>query len=259
MAEYAVIEDSFNTNEFHNLDSILDRAIVAYEAAAFTFAKDAIADANTRQWYMKNIKRVSSTVKTAVTNGEISVKEGAEFCNKLRNSIMEEARAMTSVQGRKYVESKKKSGLSLETLEKYYGEGLFKQKFSDLTPKQKDEVYKTIIDASGRDRPKFTSATKKMKIMGRVCILVTGVLAVQAVYSAENRPKETIRQGAIIGGGAVGGAAGGLAASAFCGPGAWVCAIGFILLGGISGGFIADKAVDIYDEELEEFTRWMAE
>jgi hypothetical protein len=259
MSEYVTIEEAFKLYETHNLDDIMDRAIVAYEAAALTFAKDAIADANTRQWYMSNIKRVSGTIKIAVVNGEITVQEGAKFCNTLRNAIMEEARVITSVQGRKYAVNKKPSGPSLEDLEKKYSARLFEQKFSELTPNEQKKIYQTIVESAGRDDAKISSGTKSMRVAGKVCIVVTGLLAVRAVYYAENKEKESIKQGAIIGGGAAGGYLGGLAASAVCGPGAWVCAIGWILAGSTAGGFLADATVDSIDEELEEFTKWMAE
>ncbi|WP_202948749.1 hypothetical protein, partial [Chromobacterium haemolyticum] len=76
------------------------------------------------------------------------------------------------------------------------------------------------------------------------------------VATAENKKKETIKQGAIIGGGMLGGTAAGLAVSTLCGPGAPFCAIAVILAGSVAGGALSEAAVDSLDEELEEFTNW---
>jgi hypothetical protein len=49
---------------------------------------------------------------------------------------------------------------------------------------------------------------------------------------------------------------GGGAVIALCAGAAPVCTIALLLAGGASGGWLASKGVDLYDDELEEFTRW---
>jgi hypothetical protein len=255
--ELLTIDEAFRVFDTHKLDPVLDKAIKTFEATAISFSLHAIEDAATREWYMSNIKRISSEVKIAAAKGEITVRDGAKYCNELRNSIMAEARALSSPHGERIATAKKPTGLTLEQLEKKYSYVDFKKSFNELTPTEQKKVYHSIIEAAGRDDPKFSAATKRMRAAGKVCIVITALIAVHAVYHAENKPKEAIKQGTIIGGGVTGGALGGLGASLVCGPKAWICAIGIIFIGGATGGYIANEVVDSLDDELEEFTQWM--
>ena len=87
-------------------------------------------------------------------------------------------------------------------------------------------------------------------------IVVTIAYAAYEISNADNKAKETIKQGASIGGGIAGTALAGLAVSAVCGPGAPVCAIALLIAGGIAGGLAASAVTDYFDDELEEFTKW---
>ncbi|MGE5385429.1 MAG: hypothetical protein ACM3SV_06005 [Betaproteobacteria bacterium] len=247
---------TYSVNQRHELDGLLQKSIEAFEAAASRFATDCIKDANVRQAYMTNIKRISREVIAEVERGAITVKEGAEFCHQMRNKIMEEARVVTSAQGRSFAESLKKEGKTLENLLDAYSKKLFKRPFSALSEVEKNKVYYSVIESAGRDRASVTVATKRLRVIGKVGLLVTATLAVHSVAIADNKPKEAVRQGAIIGGGLAGGWLAGLAVSAICGPGAPICAVAVVLVGGIAGGLAAESAVDAFDDELEEFTRW---
>lgn len=247
---------SYPVNQRHDLDGPLQKSIEAFEAAASRFAADCIKDANVRQGYMTNIKRISSEVVAEVRRGAITTKEGAEFCNQMRNKIMEEARAVTSAQGRAYAESLKKEGKTLQKLLDEYSQKLFKRPFSSLSEAEKNKVHYSVIESAGRDRASVTAATKRLRIIGKVGLLVTAALAVHAVATADNKPKEAMKQGTVIGGGLVGGWLAGFGISAFCGPGAPICAVAVVLVGSIAGGMVAGSVVDAFDDELEEFTRW---
>lgn len=50
----------------HTLDGVLQQAIDSFEPAASRFTTDFIKDANARQMYSKNIKRISDAVKEDV-------------------------------------------------------------------------------------------------------------------------------------------------------------------------------------------------
>ncbi len=91
--------------------------------------------------------------------------------------------------------------------------------------------------------------------MGKVGILVTAAFATYEILNADNRIKETARQGMIIGGGAAGGFLAGLGVSLICGPGA-PCAIAVVLAGSAAGGIAGSLAADTLDDELEEFSKW---
>jgi hypothetical protein len=86
--------------------------------------------------------------------------------------------------------------------------------------------------------------------------LVTAALATYQILNAENKIKETARQGLIVGGGAAGGLLAGLGVSALCGPGAPICAFAVVIVGTIAGGVAGGTVADSLDEELEEFSHW---
>lgn len=245
-------------NQEHEIEpKVLDNAIEAFEAAAAKFSRDAITDANVRINYTKNIKRISEEVRALVNSKSITVKEGATFCNEMRNKIMMEVRAVTSPQGRAVAQKMKGEGKSLEYLmNKYAGDKYGGKKFSQLTQVQKNAVLYEIIEASGRDNAKFSATTRRLQIIGKVGLLLTGVLATHAIIYADNKPKEAIRQGLGIGGGIFGGFLAGLALSSICGPGAPFCAVAVVLAGSISGGIAGTYVADTLDDEIEEFSRW---
>jgi hypothetical protein len=231
-------------------------AIAGMEGVAVRFSADAISDAKIRTSYMNNIKRMSIETKAEVTAGKISAREGVEFCQEMRNRIMLEHRKFTSAQGLAFAERKKKLPPTLqETLDKYAlrAENI---EYNKLTVEQKNKVHYEILESSGRDNAPVTHGTKKMRIMGKVGILITATFAVYEIMNADNKVKETARQGIIIGGGAAGGGLAGLTVSAFCGPGALVCAVAIVLAGSIAGGIAGSLAADSLDEELEEFSKW---
>lgn len=88
-------------------------------------------------------------------------------------------------------------------------------------------------------------------------VVVTAILAVQAIVAAEDKPAETARQGILIGGGMAGGAvAEALFVAPSCGPGAVVCAVAIVPLGSLAGSLAAESLMRTADEELEEFAKW---
>ena len=158
---------------------------------------------------------------------------------------------------------KKKDGRTLKWLLDRYSNDLFKKSYESLSAAEQKKVHYTILEAAGRYDAKFTQGTKKMMIMGKLGVLVTAALATYQILNAENKPKETARQGIIVGGGALGGVLAGLGGvlaglgvSALCGPGAPICAIAVVLVGSVAGGVAGGAVADSLDEELEEFSHW---
>ena len=252
-----IIRGSYPVNKEHKLtDSVLQQAIDSYEAAAIRFSMDAIKDAKVRQSYMSNIRRISEQVKKEVAARNCTVKEGAEFCNEMRNKIMAEHRKFSSAQGRAFTEKQKPKGLNMQKAINMYSKDKFSKPFSSLSQSEKNAVYYEIIESSARDNVTFTAKTKKLKIMGKVGILVTGALAAYEIVNADNKPKETVRLGLILSGGAVGGLMAGLGVSSICGAGAPICAMAVVLLGSVGGGLIGEAVANTFDEELEEFSKW---
>jgi hypothetical protein len=236
--------------------SPLDIAIAAMEGAATRFAMDAINDANVRASYMSNISRISKQAKLDALVGKVSLLEAVEYCYEMRNKIMVEHRKYTSVQGLAKAEKLKNVPPTQVKLFDKYAQKKFELKYELLTQHQKSQIHYEIIESSGRDNAAVSKGTQRMRIMGKVGILVTATLATYEILNADNKAKESARQGIIIGGGAVGGFLAGLGVSALCGPGAPVCALAVILVGSAAGGVAGSYAADALDEELEEFSHW---
>jgi polyhydroxyalkanoate synthesis regulator phasin len=249
-------DGAFAFNRNHDLDSVLQKAIDSFEATALRFSVDAISDAKAREAYQRNSKRLSDEVLAAVKKGEMTVKEGAEFCQQMRNQIMEEIRVISSPQGRAYAERMKPEGRTLEYYLKKYSKEIFDRPYSELTAAEQSKVHYAIVESAGRPNVKVNAKIKRIRVMGKVFIVVTAAFAAYSIGNAENKAKEIIKQGSVIGGGFAGGAAGGVAAGAVCGPGAVVCTVAIVLIGSIVGGLGAGAVVDSIDDELEEFTKW---
>ncbi|HGN9372041.1 TPA: hypothetical protein ACK11E_002048 [Citrobacter pasteurii] len=255
--DYMIIKGLYKSGQEHELEShVLDNAIAGLEGTAIKFSIDAINDANVRASYTSNIKRVTSEVKEMVKARKITVKEASEFCYEMRNKIMEEHRKYTSSTGLSFAEKHKKTPPKLDELYNKYAFKKFNSSFRKLTAQQKNTIHYEIIESSARDNPKFTASNKRLKVMGKVGVLITASLATYEILNAENKPKESIKQGVQIGGGVAGGWLAGLAVAPLCGPGAPVCAIALVLLGSAAGGIVGSVVADSLDEEIEEFTTW---
>lgn len=257
MTEPYLVTGSYIIQREHALqDSPLDRAIELMEGAALRFSLDAISDEKVRASYMSNIKRMSQQTLKDVKAGKITAHEGVVFSHEMRNKIMLEHRKFTSAQGLAIVQKKKPDGRTLASLFDRYAQQLFKKKYEALTQTEKTKIHYTILEAAGRDDASVTKGTQKMRMMGKIGILVTAALATYEILNADNKVKETARQGLIIGGGAAGGLLAGLGISALCGPGAPFCAIAVVLVGSIAGGVAGSTVADVLDDELEEFSHW---
>jgi hypothetical protein len=257
MTEPYIVTGSYVVQREHALqDSPLDRALELMEGSALRFSLDAISDEKTRASYIKNIQRMSQQTRDDVKAGKITAQEGVKFSHEMRNKIMVEHRKFTSAQGLAIAQRKKKGGTELKTLLNMYSENLFQKGYDSLSEVEKKKVHYTILESSGRDNAKFSAGTKKMLIMGKLGVVVTAALATYQILNAENKPKEAARQGIIVGAGAFGGILAGLGVSAFCGPGAPICAIAVVFAGTVAGGVAGEAVATSLDEELEEFTHW---
>jgi hypothetical protein len=248
---------NYLARENHSVDAeVLERALESFEGVAVKFSSDFIEDARQRDNYNRNVKRVKAEVLKQVANGSISAKEGAEFCYEMRNKIMTETRARTSVAGRAVAEREKVISPALEKLLDEKSGRKFGKRFNALGPRQKSTVHYEIIESSARPNTKFNIRNKMLRTIGKVLIVVTVAYVVYDVVNAQNKVKEVIKQGAVMAGGLSGTILAGSAASLVCGPGAPVCAVALLIGGGIAAGWVASEVVELFDDELEEFTRW---
>ncbi|POF40533.1 hypothetical protein B0D71_18820 [Pseudomonas laurylsulfativorans] len=237
-------------------DDTLEKAIESFEGAALKFSADFISDARQRDNYNRNVSRVKDEVLTQVKSGKVSVKEAAEFCYEMRNKIMIEVRAKTSTHGLSIAERKKMISKALEDLLDSKAIDKFGKRFVDLEVRQKTSIHYEIIESSARPNAQYNTRNRVLRVAGKVLIVVTITYAAYEIANAENKSKEVIKQGAVIGGGVVGTILAGSAVIAVCGPGAPVCTIALLLAGGTSFSWLASSAVIFFDEELDEFTKW---
>ncbi|MFL1513271.1 hypothetical protein [Pseudomonas prosekii] len=257
MTEPMLITGSYILKREHDLHSSpLEMAIAGMEGAAARFATDAIKDANTRLKYQSKIQQMSRLVEAEVLAGNVTAKEGVAYCQERRNNIMSEHRRFTSAQGVAVAEYIKLNGPTLQTTLDKYAHSLFKKDFDLLTEAEKSKVHYLILKKSGVANVKVTGGTKKMNLVGKVAWIVTAAFAASEIYRADNKTKETARQGIILSGGAAGGAVAGMGVSLLCGPAAPVCAIAVVFAGTVVGGILGDYVADSFDEELEEFLTW---
>lgn len=132
--------------------------------------------------------------------------------------------------------------------------------FNDLSSTGKNRVYYSIMRSAGNANPTITSQMKVIGALGTVFVVITVVYAGKEIYYAENKEKESIRQGTTIIAGMATGAATTVAVSApaeaACGPAAPLCVFLAGLVGSAIGGWGAYKLLEAYDAEIEEFTTW---
>jgi len=251
-------ESKYNTNMEHPLDGtqILAAAKNSFESAAIKFSIDAISGANIRVRYINGIKRMSQMIQSEVDSGKISVRDGANFCNEMRNQILLETRKISSPQAKAYAELKKPNGPNLsESLDKY-SVRLFKKPFSELTESEKDKASYAVIESSSRNQISISTATQRLRIAGKVGILITAAIAVHTILTANDKLSEAARQGTVIQGGVLGAYLAGLAVSSICGPGAPFCAIAVVIIGTTASSVVTESALDIYTDEIKEFRTW---
>lgn len=253
----AVINGPFQTKQEHSLASnILKDARNALVAAGTYFSATAISDAAVRVRYDSGIRRMSEMVQSEVDSGKITAAEGAQFCQQMRNQIMEETRKVTSTWGLASAQNTKGQGLSLEKILDRYSDRKFSKPFAALTDAEKDQVYYAAIEAAGRSNAKVNAKTARLRNSGKVGLLITGTLAAYAISKADDKVTETARQGTVIEGGLIGTALAGLTVGAICGPGAPVCAIAVLIIGATAASTLTDVGYDYYLDELKEFQAW---
>ena len=139
-----------------------------------------------------------------------------------------------------------------------YAQAKYQKPFSELSQQERGRVYYSVIESAGRPNAKVNAKVRKLEVRGKVLLLVTALLATERIIHARDRVKEAARQGSIIAGGMLGGGLAGFGVSFLCGPGEPVCAALLVFLGSNLGGMAGEQVNDIYQDELDEFNRWLA-
>lgn len=262
----------------------LEIALDNLNGTVIYFSKNFLShDSHLREIYVREAKKMSDRYLQLVKDGKMIVKEAATEATNLRNQILEATRQKNSPIGRAIAEKEKLLTKSLNEFMEYYAlqesdpkkfEQLKNQGrstidnfakasakkgnpiFNSLDAAQKNRVFYSILKGAGKTNEGFNAKIPYMKWGGRALIVFSFAYAGYEIWNAENKEKETYRQGITIGGGIAGGAGGGAVAGAICGPGSPFCSVVGVVIGGAIGGYGAYKLVEAFDKELEAFTAW---
>ncbi len=216
-----------------------EEAIQQLEIQAMNFAVRFVQDSRVRQDYIHKTQAMSRELRQAYEAGSLTAREAAESANQLRNEIMEMARVRSSDLGRAKAQSLKAKGLDLDDLVAKYANKKFGKDFASLTRGQQDEVLLEIVDSAGRANPKVSARAGRLGALGRGLWVLTAVVAIYNISTAEDKVHQTGREVANAGGGFAGGAAGGALAGIWFGPVG--VAVG-VVIGGVLGSIAADSA-----------------
>jgi hypothetical protein len=253
-----VANGSFDAQRSHAIGAgLLEAAIADYESVATTFAVNAITDNSVRQQYTAHIKEISAEVRRAVASGELTVKEGAQYCSQLRDKLFVEYRKYTSAVGVARAEELKLRARGFDYYLNKYAQSQFGKDFAALSADERNAVYFTVLNKAGGGNAGVTTSVRRFQVLAKAAILVTALFAVGSIVNAKDRMREAARQGSLIAGGMLGGAAAGVAVSFVCGPAEPICAVALVYIGSNLGGMAAESFNDFYRDELEAFNHWV--
>ncbi len=149
--------------------------------------------------------------------------------------------------GKKYAEYKKKGNPPVRVFMEKYAQDNFQRPFDQLNGHQQTRVWEEIIRSSGRDRPSETRIARILGAAGRALWVVAVGLAFYEIANAEHMGGEAMEQTGVLGGGFLGGAAtGALVGGAFGTTGGPVAPVTVglgVIVGGIAGAFLGEKAM----------------
>lgn len=250
---------SYSTKQKHDLaGGLLEGAISNWEATATKFGVDAIKDATVRKRYAAHIKEISDEVRAEVANGNMTAQDGAAYCNRMRDQVFVEYRKYTSAVGVADAERMKMNSRGFDYYLNKYAEQQFDKPFNELTEAEHNKIYYSVIESAGRSNAKVDVKVRRLQVRGKIFLIFTALFAADAIIKSKDKVREAARQGSIIAGGMIGGGIAGFGASFLCGPGEPICAAFLIYIASSAGGIAGGDINDAYQDELEEFNRWMA-
>jgi hypothetical protein len=233
----------------------LDEALQQLEIQALSFGTRFVNDSRVRQDYIHKTQQMSRELRAAYEAGSMSAREAAETANQLRNEIMELARVRSSDLGRAKAQSLKAKGLDLDDLVAKYAKKMFDKDFAALTKGEQDRVLLEIVDSAGRANPKVSLRAARMGALGRGLWVLTAVVAIYNIGTAEDKVHASGREAANLGGGMAGSAAAGALAGIWFGPVG--VAVGAVI-GGVLGAVVADSAyIEITGPREESVRRFL--
>lgn len=223
---------------------IFEQAMRALEAEIANIGTHAAMDGQARQAYAQQIRRMADELRTEARSGRITWKQAAEQAEEARNLIMEMIRGRSTPVGRALAQQIKSEGKTLNELigrktQQLFGRGA---DFQSLTPSQRQAVYGSIVESSGKSNPKVSATMRRLSSAGRGLIVLSLGLSVYRIAIAEDKTEAATKEAAITGAGIGGGMAGGAIAGLACGPGAPVC----VGVGAFVGGALAAFGVSFF-------------
>jgi hypothetical protein len=217
----------------------VELALRQLEVQAVNFAYRFIKDSTVRQDYIAKTRAFSEQILASYRSGALSAKQAAEAAHQMRNEIMEFARTRSSDLGRAKAQSLKAQGLDFDDLAEKYALRKFRNSFRLLTEAQQTQIYLEIAEAAGRANPRVNASAARLGAVGRGLWMLSAVVAVYNVGTAEYKGHALGREASNIGGGFAGGAAGGAVAGIWLGP----VGVAFgVVIGGVLGSITADQA-----------------
>lgn len=225
-----------NTNR-----AFLDQELASLEITASNFSARFIPDGRVRMQYMRAARQFSEDLSAQVERGSLTPEAAARQANEARNVVLNAMRGKSSDIGSAAARLIKREGPTLSEVEAKYAKERYGRPFDQLSPPQRNEVWRHIVQRAGQENPKVSSAARWLGRAGRGLVGLTVVIAVYHVAAAEDKPKASTREAVAIGGGLAGAYALG-AAGLICGPAAIACVPLGIFVGGVLGSMGADLA-----------------
>lgn len=222
----------------------ISAALHLFQLEVDGFARTMIHDPKMRLDYVKKSTEAAREILEKVKARQITPYEAALTINAMRNQLMEMTRAQLSDLGLAISESMKKSGKLMAELQDEYARRLFQRSFESLTQAEKEAVWTEIVHAAGRPRKKMTAGAKKFGVAGRALLIASLAIAVYNIIEAEDKKRQTVKEGVTLGAGVAGGAAGGVAAAFIVSsPPGWVVGIAMF----VGAALLGVGASDVFD------------
>lgn len=181
-------------------------ALQGMEAASAAFAQSIIKDPAARADYTRKTAAARQELIQLVRDGKITPHEAARTANAIRNQIMELTRSSLTDFGLAWSQDMKAAGRPLDHLQSVKSKELFGRPFEALSPAEKDKVWVRIVESAGKSNPRVNMQVKLYGAAGRVFLVATLALAVYNVSTAEDKPRQAAKEGAVIASGLAGGA-----------------------------------------------------
>lgn len=222
----------------------LETALAQLKVETTSFAYRFIADGKARNSYIARTVAASEHYRQQVSAGLLSAESAAREVNHVRNEIMVAVRRVTSDIGEAYAQRLKGQGKTLAELEQRYAQRLFGQPFDALPKSRRDRVWLEIVEAAGRPQDGATRTAKMLGRIGQRLVFLTTAFAVYNVATAEDKPRQAVKEIGTSSAGILGAAAGGAAAGLLCGPGAPLCVAAGVFVGGAAAALGFEFAFD---------------